>query len=280
MKTLPQCSAVALAFTFFASTANAAEPIYASLPVGQLSTPPAKAPAHVRRREKFPGLSVTRGQLHGSGDMLEIQNACVVHGAASTGEWPDALEVSTVIDQSVPPTAIHTEELRVASDGSATLESVDGWVNPKTRGATVTAKTSLPLKLVRKLAFGVNVYAGRDERPDGRRFVQFVLARPGGDGFSAETLEGTVLGSSGCKHRRIAIAVGRGAVDEAVVLSTGIEVRKEESDPPEQHAITPEEHEPDEPPLETKTMRIQISVSQTSSEKDPMVSVSASWAPQ
>jgi hypothetical protein len=83
--------------------------------------------------------------------------------------------------------AIHSERV-IEQNGVTSLESVDAWVDPTTKGARLIGKASLPLTLVGSTPFGVKVFAGRDERADGKRFVQFVLVQPPSTDLAASIL--------------------------------------------------------------------------------------------
>lgn len=120
--------------------------------------------------------------------------------------------------------AVHRERL-VQENGTATLESVDAWIDPQTHGARLIARASLPLVQVGSAIGGITVFAGRDERSDGTRYVQYVVVH-------APTASATRLGSmmamrqdgnnahgSGCGHLRMPLAVEMHDGDTAVVLA-------------------------------------------------------------
>jgi hypothetical protein len=120
--------------------------------------------------------------------------------------------------------AVHTEKI-VETNGQVSLESVDAWVDPVTLGARLIGRASLPLTLVGSAAFGLKVYAARDERGPGGRFVQFVVVRPS---TPSTARSGTMVGmrqdgsnahGNGCGHLRMALVVGATNDDSAVVIA-------------------------------------------------------------
>ncbi|MCW5831420.1 MAG: hypothetical protein KIS78_03050 [Labilithrix sp.] len=317
-------------------------PTFSELPAGRLSVPSKKRPSAVSARESVPGIFVvTPRYAYGAGRRYvsisadarvaaaqksgggwdasqSMPTGCVsqlhrsrlsfVEGDDGDGEWDENLATElqafakTADNPSSGVTAIHSERL-VEQGGSVTLESVDAWVDPATRGARLISKASLPLKLVREPAFGMKVYAGRDERPDGKRFVQFVVVRPEGPHMDrtsqvwAMRQEGSLTHSSGCSHQRVAIAVDASNGETATVVATVVlpaadAARGAPSPPP----VTPAPTTAASPPpraffgkpgdapagfkeieLRTRVMHIQVSVSKTTREKEPLVSVSSSW---
>jgi hypothetical protein len=120
-------------------------------------------------------------------------------------------------------TAIHMEKV-VEQNGNVTLETTDSWVDPGTRGARLITKASLPLKLVTTAVGGVKVYAGRDDRPEGRRYIQFVVMRPrdkklqrAGTMWGVKQDGNSVHGN--CNHLRVGIPTDAKGGDSAVVIA-------------------------------------------------------------
>ncbi len=211
-------------------------------------------------------------------------------------------------------TAVHSEKV-VDENGTATLETVDAWVDPATRGVRLIGKASLPLKLVTTAVGGVKVYAGRDERPDGRRYVQFVVTRPRDKKLQrAGTMWGvrqdgdSVHGS--CSHLRVGIPADVKGGDSAVVIAPIIlpNLQRENAEASDtKNAKTEAAPAPAPPPppppvkarfgkkkplpsppstaptmvekeLRIRAMQVQVSVSRTTKDPDPVLSVSFGWA--
>jgi hypothetical protein len=187
-----------------------------------------------------------------------------------------------------------------------TLESVDAWVDPATRGARLIGKSSLPLKLVRTPVFGLKVYAARDERPDGKRLVQFIVVRPKTTSANGRTSqmwsmrqEGIVAHSSGCGHARLALPADAKSGETATFVATVVLPALDGSGTPSVTKVEPKAEAKDAKPrpvaffpgmkrgsgvegenereVRTRMLHVQVSVSQTSREKEPLVSVSSSW---
>ncbi|MBX3218852.1 MAG: hypothetical protein KF850_42995, partial [Labilithrix sp.] len=217
MRALVSLGALAGLLAIAGDTRGGGAPTFSELPVGRLSVPSQRTPGAVSARESVPGIFVVFPRYgYGSGrryvsisadariaaaqrggdgwdSSRSMPTGCVsqLHrsrfslGDGGDGEWDEnlATEVQAYAKTSDNPSsgvmAVHSERI-VEQGGSITLESVDAWVDPATRGARLISKASLPLELLREPAFGMKVYAGRDERPDGKRFVQFVVIRPEG----------------------------------------------------------------------------------------------------
>ncbi|MBX3221333.1 MAG: hypothetical protein KF795_12490 [Labilithrix sp.] len=328
-------------------------PTFSKLPAGRLTVPSKKNVPAVSARESVPGVFVVTprhlfgrdrryvtvtadariaaaAKEGGGWDASALMpSACMSQlnrsrfafdgDSGSPTEWEEnlATEVQvyakTADNPSSGVTAIHSERI-VEQNGAITLESVDAWVDPATRGARLISKASLPLELLREPAFGMKVYAGRDERPDGKRFVQFVVVRPEGPHMDrtgqiwAMREEGSLSHSSGCRHQRVAIGIGDSNGDTATVIATVVlpaldagsdKARRVPPTPPAPALLptplpangakpTPavffgRRGPPREPgsftetEVRTRVMHIQLSVSKTTREKEPLVSVSSSW---
>ncbi len=317
-------------------------PIFSELPVGRITTPPTKRVYSVSARESVPGFFlvspphnamlaplqrrlsvVTDARLaaalksgNGFSPSEHISSGCLSQMRLSfeDGEKEPEWDENQSLDADAYPknadnpmsgvVAIHSERI-VEQDGAATLESVDAWVDPATRGARLISKASLPLKLLRAPAFGMKVYAGRDERPDGKRFVQFVVVRPQTSQTARTTQmwsmrqDGATAHASGCGHLRIALPVG-GDGDTASIITTvelptldadGKEVEPSRPSPPtlrkpfaklrpvpfRKASFGDDAGSAKERELRTRMLHIQVSVSQTAREKEPLVSASSSW---
>lgn len=133
-------------------------------------------------------------------------------------------------------TAVHSERI-VEENGRVSLETIDAWVDPATRGARLIAKASLPLSLVGSAVGGIKVYAGRDERPGAKKYLQFVVVRRGGSenvsrsSMIGQRQDGTGVHGNGCGHLRMALAVEPRSGDSGVVMaSVELPARDEASD--------------------------------------------------
>lgn len=206
-------------------------------------------------------------------------------------------------------TAIHSEKV-VEQNGNVSLETVDAWVDPSTRGARLITKASLPLKLVTTAVGGVKVYAGRDDRPEGRRYIQFIVMRPRDKKLQrAGTMWGirqdgnSVHGN--CNHLRVGIPTDAKGGDSAVVIAPVIlpALKREDADKNEKiadktdkteaapaltvpsskirgakRASMPAPQGMTEKEIRIRAMQVQVSVSRTTKDKDPVLSVSFGWA--
>lgn len=315
------CSLTALALGLAGGReARAADAGFAELPVGRFTAAPAKKPGWISPRESVRGLFVV---ANGSGGHpqeryvsivtderlaagiksanrfvrfgSEGPSGCLSESFDDDGadrkdrEWPADLapEVNGFMRSPDNPRsgvlAVHSERVVEQGEG-ATLESVDAWVDPNTRGAKLIAKTSLPLKLVRGPTFGVKVYAGRDERPDGKRWVQFVVVRaksataPRGDQMWSMRQDGSMAHSSGCGHARLALAADAKDGDTATFVVSTLLPSLTAGEPPKASASPPADKTgAQDREVRSRLMNVQVSVSQTSRDKDPLVSVSSSW---
>jgi hypothetical protein len=217
--------------------------------------------------------------------------------------------------------AIHSEKV-VEQGTNVTLETVDAWVDPATRGARLISKASLPLKLVTTTAVGgVKVYAGRDDRADGKRFIQFVVMRPrdrklqrAGSMWGVRQDGNSVHGN--CTHLRVAIPTDAKGGESAVIIApvilpslqkddgardeTSGKDKTEKSDGDKKAKDLPPAPPPPPPPgairsggkrvttaappgmqekeIRIRAMQVQVSVSRTTKDKDPVLSVSFGWA--
>jgi hypothetical protein len=314
-------------------------PSFAALPVGRTTAPPRKRIGFVSARESVAGLfvSAARGPAQVVQVTADANAAARVKGQASPDArnempavcitqmqesfegsevdeaaelWNESISTETHAYPRTPDTpaagviAVHTERV-VEQGGAATLESVDAWVDPSTRGARLIAKASLPLTLVHSPGFGVKVYAGRDERPDGKRFVQFVVVRPRTSSIDRTSqmwsmrLDGEVAHSAGCAHQRVALAVDGNGGAAATIVATAILPELDASGKAKGAPAAPSKPTAptggaakdgvtfmhirtdgaiaNEIEVRSRMMHVQVSVSQTSRTTEPLVSVSSSW---
>lgn len=224
--------------------------------------------------------------------------------------WPRSKD-----NESAGVGAVHSEKL-VDGSGQVTLESVDFWVDPLTLGARLISRSSMPLVKVGTALGGLTIYAGRDEREGKARFVQFVVVRRAPPGpmhvgtISATRLDGSSPRGNGCGHVRIPLAIEAKNGDSAIVIApieiasvdvtarpaAAPDVKAELADPPsgdepasrkakprlKKRRVTPApttvppnmvEHE-----IRTRDVQINLSVSQTTRDKEPLLGISFGWA--
>jgi|GEM_PF-4942077 len=143
---------------------------------------------------------------------------------ATTQLWQVSLWPRTEETPQNGVTAVHSEKV-VEQNGRASLESVDAWIDPSSRGARLIGRSSLPLTLVGTAVGGVKVYAARDDLDEKRARVQFVVVRPNDkdDGrFSpmiAARQDGASSHGGGCGHVRMPLALGPQTGDSAIVVA-------------------------------------------------------------
>jgi hypothetical protein len=319
-------------------------PRFSELPTSGMSSPPrasAKIP-RVAARESVPGFFVARTKDTASamgrrmivvGDVkrlaeIEKQTGGFSDERASTcfavdnrgrrmeidadqpAEW-DAIGATATLwtkngdNPSSGVAAVHMERITVAADGAtASLEWADAWIDPASRGARLIAKSTLALTQIGTAPDGGKIFAGRDERADGRRAVQFVIVRPQ-DGLGqqrgrafARRLDGDLVQESGCAHFRIGVPVTKEG-DSALVSMTivlpsldgkpnptleqlaggaGRASRTKRTSGAVTLVASPDvPAAPEERDLRLRDAGIQLSVSQTSRDKEPIVSVSHRW---
>jgi hypothetical protein len=209
-----------------APSAAAETPSWSKLPAGTMTTVPAKKPGFVSAKESTPGFVVSSqpGQPNMAFVAPDARSAraireggertlstCYAVDQGNEAEWVENMDAAASLwrrsreDPDGGVRAVHTERI-VEKDGTFTLEVVDAWVDPATRGAKTIAKTKLPLELLAKPIGGVRVFAARDERKTGPSFVQFVVARPEGGnamgGLTAVRMVGSNAHSNNCTHLR------------------------------------------------------------------------------
>lgn len=182
--------------------------------------------------------------------------------------------------------AVHLERFE-EKNGTPTLEMTDAWADPATRGARVFAQKSVPLALVATSAFGVRVFAVRDDHAKDK-VVQFVVvpdATQRGAGQSSMigmASDGQTTARSQCGHLRIAlpvtdegasaqlfvsVIVGETKSDPKVTVSGASELRSKRRRHREGAGIP-----------KFRALATQVSVSKTSRDPEPIVSVSFGWA--
>ncbi len=196
--------------------------------------------------------------------------------------------------------AIHSEKV-VEKDGATTLETADAWVDPSTRGARLIAKSSLPMKLMGTAMNGFKVYAARDERPSAKKRVQFIFVRGESQhaqvrsqGMMAIMSDGMGSMGSGCRHLRVSLPVEDKGGESAVISAT-IELPSANTDEKKPTEVKEETKKAkptgkfrgfrgrslgggEEREIRVRELQTTISVSKSTRDKEPLVSVSFGWA--
>jgi hypothetical protein len=182
---------------------------------------------------------------------------------------------------------VHAERLVEGTDGHASLESTDVWLDARTRGVRLIARSQLPLARVFVGPNDLAVYAARD----GAKVVVVVRAQrnpvPGAvDSFASElgslaaTLPGNATGMSDCGHLRFELQAEAGRGEMATLQSAAL-LSPLEGD----GVVVPDGVEPS--PAELAALRLQamrrrsfqlsVSVSRTTSDPEPVLSVGVGW---
>jgi hypothetical protein len=283
-----------LAATALATTrARAEDPApktWSDLPLGAIAGPPAKHVAWVGPGEHTSELHVVAidGGGGGGGHGVELfasaeEMKAVREGATAgldgcfseamdqggTSTWgigDTRLVVWTPEGEGVRP--VHAERL-VEDDGheNATLEFLDAWVDPRTRGARVIGRSKLPLVRIGEAMADVRVYAAREESAAGKTL--HVVVKRDGDGAAIGSagfeLEGRLRGRGTCGHMRVALRADSEAGDVSVVR-TMVALGRTPDAPPEPVEIRAREVE------------VQLGASKTTRDATPIVSVSFGWS--
>jgi hypothetical protein len=198
------------------------------------------------------------------------------------------MSASTQHGQRPVVTAVHSE--RVADeDGRPSLEIIDAWIDPMTRGARLIGRSTVPLVLLSTLFEGTKIYALRDAET-----VHVILVpsrdrkRTGHEGLFATA--DTSLVQSGCDHIRATLKTEKGQGQTASFVAS-VELPSLDKEAPEtkeaKEAREVKEAKADpmaafrasrpRTELRTRPVHVQASVTWASRDKDALVSVSAGW---
>ena len=290
-------------------------PTFAELPVGSVTSPvTGRRPTSIPKGESVPGIVVTRGSntyadvtesappasQDEAGMLVPGIRTCfsenprtpsqavdpgsgMATAAGHLQEWEGALSPRASVWRAPHESAVtelHAERV-IERDGATLLESTDVWVDVSTLGARLVSRALLPLRHVGS-APGVKLFAGRDERPDGKRFVQLVVLR--GSESSARHLGaivgrrgGVILPASTCAHGRVALSSDQVGESASLELTTTLPAL-----PPGELPLVPPPARPPAPgttftDLRIRPMRIHVSVSRTTRDKEPVFAVSTGW---
>jgi len=309
-----------LGTTLVSAVASADVPVprYGQLPVGAPTFAPKKAPPASVPRGAVPGIFVEVPE-GGNTDVIEVRGAAsdanrpattederscfaemgksslemVRRDGLAEGEWGQ-VGLSSVVpvyrrSKDFPDggvSAIHMERFD-EKNGAGVLQIVDAWVDPATRGARVFAQKTVPLALVGATAYGVRVFAMRDDRST-EKLVQFVLvpdAKHRADNAVMLGVPGDArtVARSQCGHLRIGVPVTDEGASAQLFTSLVVSDTKPDS---AASAAAPSEHlakrrkraADDTQERKFRTLTAQVSVSKTSRDPEPVVSVSFGWA--
>ena len=190
----------------------------------------------------------------------DLQPALTLNASSSQGQHPSV-------------TAIHSE--RIAEEGgNATLEVIDAWVDPVTRGARLIARASVPLELVSTLLGGTKVYAARESQSVHVILVTAKAHRTAGQGGLFAIADNNVA-SSGCDHIRATIKTEKGQGQTASFISN-VELpslEPKDAKEPEAKPGTAQAR----PEARIRPIHVHASVTWPSREKEALLSVSAGW---
>lgn len=217
-------------------------------------------------------------------------------GPTPIRDWNEGLSgtatinVKTEHDPNAGVIAVHRERLVTDATGTR-LEIDDAWVDPATKGVRKLASTTLPLKLVQS-SRGLEVWAAREERADGTKLVQFVIIGPrdlpnGREALSTTHGDGRNTSSSSCSHLRVAMSATDGDSDSAILRTTlrlpDVE-RKDDAPRAVRREAKEEDGEDREDEVEeerrarVREAAIQLGVSKTTRDKEPILSVTFGWS--
>jgi hypothetical protein len=282
---------------------------WSDLPLGSVPPVPTKKPGYVGAHERTPGVHVVAVPGGGGGNGAQIfasaeEEKATLSGAVSglQGCFSQSLEhmgadawslgetrlmVWSNEGESVVP--VRSERLvEDASQEKATLEIVDAWVDPRTKGAKTIARTSLPLVRVGGVLDDLRVYAARQEGASGKLLHVVVKRSASGARFMMQAfeVEGRVPSRGACEHAHVTVRADAPTGDVTVVRTNVVLPSREktgESKPEvrtEADIVRAAEATPEGGPVEVRLREAEVSVgaSQTTRDKAPVVSVSFGWS--
>ena len=286
---------------------------FASLPTGTVPLPPkTKVPSTIPGSEKLAGFVIVgrKGQadfvtLVSSAKMAKQVNEGFREDSSLAGEacfteneqgrrdddseraWrPDLQPMMGMVTSSrggqrPTVTAVHSE--RIAEEGAkASLEVVDAWVDPVTRGVRLIARSSVPLTLVSTLLGGTKLYAARDSQNVHVILVTPKVRRTSGRGGLFAIADNAVFSSS-CDHIRTTLKTEKGQGQTASFISN-VELPSLEKDAKDRDAKLDANAKnglavagPTRTEVRIRPIHVHASVTWPSREKEPLLSVSAGW---
>lgn len=280
---------------------------FSTIPAGSIGAPPkGKAPGAIPANEKVPGFFIAKGNFGrdfvsvvpsaraakqfegGSREEPQPGDACFVEDQPQNRRfgseeneraWRGDLQPALMMQSSssggnrVTVTAVHSE--RVVEDGAkVSLEVVDAWVDPRSRGVRLISRNTVPLLPVSTLLGGTRVLAAREGEN-----VHVVLVTPrAGTRVAAQegifSIVDTDVSHSPCDHMRVVIKSEKGQGHSASFVSNVQLASTEEKEAP------PTPAKPGMPPrtdVRFRPIHVNASVTWPSREKEPLLSVSAGW---
>ena len=289
---------------------------FSGLPGGRVpAAPKGKAPAFIPARETTAGFFVEKGQgsrnnefvnVLGSAPQAKARNAgrgehqpgdpCFTERQQSFGlsassddeeelsPWHQTLQPSIFMSTSTQHgnkptvTAVHSE--RIAESGpNVSLEIVDAWVDPMTRGVRQIARASVPLQLVSTLLGGDRVYAARD----GENVQVVLLTKEDNRSRGLFAINDGRILNSACGHIRASLKAERGQGSAATFVAN---VDLGPVEPPKDGEAA--KIDPKSDPFgvlrrarmgekRVRPVHIQSSLTWSGRDKEPVLTVSAGW---
>jgi len=313
-RTIGKARRVAFLSLFLASTASQGAVVTVSAaPSGAMTRIPTSPPRHVSAGERVSGLFVAAAPTEPSArnykriqvldkakDAAEFSrkgyvpqtdsqgpNECVYmadESAVPGDTWPVLArgEVTTYPGSNQNPVlGVHVERLdtKTSEATGAALDIVDAWLDTRTRGLKLIAKTAVPLESVAEGPFGIRVLAARTE--DAVHFVVLPPApdkgtTPFGGQFDRAIVEsGGEVGVSQCRHTRLTLEALPATGEHAVITFQHVEpAPREAADGPEDEKNPHEARSDGFATVRTRLVQVHLSASRTASSSEPVVSVS------
>jgi hypothetical protein len=273
-------------------------PAYAEIPVSQLGARPTVKPKSIGARESIPGI---KAKLVETNNVLSLETTtgkaatkaselggCI--GPMGNSDTEGIYDAESYNRPAAGVFPIRAEKLVDAADGTTKLEITDAWFDARTRGMRVIARSTLALNLHATIPGGMRILVGRDEH-GGKKLVQFVVAEAKdtpayllGDRRQRLTRVATdtstqLLGM--CSHHRVAVPTGGPGESVSFALKVILPplANGEKSNvATELRPMTEWEKKAGAKDVRTREVRIALGVSQTSRDKDPVLSISTEWA--
>lgn len=218
---------------------------------------------------------------------------CIAQGFGAP-EWDGPLNAESHNAPTAGVIPIHAERL-VEDASGVKLESTEAWLDTRTKGLRLAGKSALALKPVSTIPGGTRIFVGRDEH-NGKRFAQFVVAEAKDTpaymlsqnktpvarvGATADATRMQQLGV--CSHHRIGLAAGSAGEDASFELRVmlpdlGPGETSNASTEVRLPAISEWEKKAGAKDARMRDVRVHFGVSQTSKDKDPILSVTTEWA--
>lgn len=274
-------------------------PAYSELPVSQVAAKPAASakPRSIGARETIPGLKAKPAAKNNliafdtttgkpATKVSEVGGCVGVMGTSDTDGMADAESYSR---PNAGVFGIRAEKLVEGPDGTK-LEITDAWFDARTRGMRQINKSTLALKPHSTLPGGTRILVGRDEH-GGKKLVQFVVAEAKDTPayllaerrtrITRVSNDTTQQALNMCSHHRVAIPAG--GAGESVVFDLKIILPElasgEKSEAvSELRPLNDWEKKAGARDVRVREVRISFGVSQTSKDKDPVLSVATEWA--